>query len=154
MNWDAIGAASEMVGAFAVVITLVYLAIQIRHSAAATQAATAQALADSINASNLLIAGDTAVARIYRIGKFGDWESLTDDEKFQWTHLATAVCQSFQAVLTHHRLKQADEMSVELAKNTLRSIFSAEAYKRWWSDGHGKLPFTPDFVKFIEHECL
>jgi hypothetical protein len=30
MNWDAIGAVGEIVGAFAVVVSLVYLAIQIR----------------------------------------------------------------------------------------------------------------------------
>jgi hypothetical protein len=32
MNWDAIGAISETVGAFAVVITLIYLAVQVRQS--------------------------------------------------------------------------------------------------------------------------
>lgn len=32
MNWDALGAVGELVGAGAVVITLAYLAIQIRHS--------------------------------------------------------------------------------------------------------------------------
>ncbi len=32
MNWDALGAIGELVGASAVVITLAYLAIQIRHS--------------------------------------------------------------------------------------------------------------------------
>ena len=33
MNWDAIGAIGEIVGAGAVVISLVYLAVQIRFSA-------------------------------------------------------------------------------------------------------------------------
>ncbi|MFT4562959.1 MAG: hypothetical protein ACI9BW_002710 [Gammaproteobacteria bacterium] len=32
MNWDALGAISELVGALAVVATLVYLAIQIRQN--------------------------------------------------------------------------------------------------------------------------
>ena len=32
MNWDAVGAIGEVAGAFAVVITLVYLAIQVRHA--------------------------------------------------------------------------------------------------------------------------
>ena len=40
MNWDAIGAVGEIIGALAVVLTLGYLAIQTRHSAAATQSAT------------------------------------------------------------------------------------------------------------------
>ena len=32
MNWDAIGAVGEIVGALTVLITLIYLAIQIRQS--------------------------------------------------------------------------------------------------------------------------
>lgn len=36
MNWDAIGAIGEIVGAAAVVLTLGYLAMQIRHSERAT----------------------------------------------------------------------------------------------------------------------
>jgi len=31
VNWDAIGAIGEIVGAVAVLITLLYLAIQVRH---------------------------------------------------------------------------------------------------------------------------
>ena len=32
MNWDAIGAVGEIVGAFAVVVSLIYLALQIRQT--------------------------------------------------------------------------------------------------------------------------
>lgn len=32
MNWEAIGAIGELIGALAVVLTLVYLAVQVRHS--------------------------------------------------------------------------------------------------------------------------
>jgi hypothetical protein len=39
MNWDAIGAIGEVAGAIAVVVTLVYLARQIRHSTEATRIA-------------------------------------------------------------------------------------------------------------------
>ena len=35
MNWEAIGALGEIVGALAVVLTLAYLAIQVRHAKAA-----------------------------------------------------------------------------------------------------------------------
>ena len=40
MNWDAIGAIAELVGAIAVVGTLFYLAIQVRHGKEATEANT------------------------------------------------------------------------------------------------------------------
>ena len=40
MNWEAIGAIGEILGAFAVVITLLYLALQIRYAKTATNDAT------------------------------------------------------------------------------------------------------------------
>ena len=42
MNWDAIGAIGEIVGALAVVISLMYLAAQIRTSNAAAKQAAMQ----------------------------------------------------------------------------------------------------------------
>ena len=39
MNWDAIGAVGEIVGAVAVIATLIYLAIQIKDSARAARSA-------------------------------------------------------------------------------------------------------------------
>jgi hypothetical protein len=38
MNWEAIGAVGEIVGAQAVLVTLIYLAIQVRHTRRAQQA--------------------------------------------------------------------------------------------------------------------
>ncbi len=40
MNWEAIGAVGEVLGAFAVVLTLVYLAVQIRQNTSSTRAST------------------------------------------------------------------------------------------------------------------
>ena len=149
-----LGALGEFFGAIAVVVTLIYLAIQLRHSTAATRASTAQALADSINASNLMLAGDPELAKLYQTGKFGDWNSLTPDEQFRWGYFATAGCRSFEAVFTNARLNQADQQTFELVKSTLRSHFSTSAWKNWWGQGHESLPFTKDFIEFVENECL
>ena len=40
MNWEAVGAVGEVLGAFAVVLTLVYLAVQIRQNTSSTRAST------------------------------------------------------------------------------------------------------------------
>ena len=45
MNWDAIGAIGEIVGALAVLATLIYLAIQVRQNSVLQRAQTHQQLA-------------------------------------------------------------------------------------------------------------
>jgi len=46
MNWDAIGAIGELLGAAAVLATLIYLALQIRQNTAATRAQIHQSRSD------------------------------------------------------------------------------------------------------------
>ena len=48
MNWEAIGAMSEAVGVLGVIISLIYLASQIRQNRKAVHAATAHSLAMQI----------------------------------------------------------------------------------------------------------
>ena len=43
MNWDAIGAIAESLGVIGVIVTVVYVAVQIRHNSQAVQGATEQA---------------------------------------------------------------------------------------------------------------
>jgi hypothetical protein len=47
MNWDALGAIAELVGAIGVVASLFYVASQIRRNSSALEAATNQAVSDS-----------------------------------------------------------------------------------------------------------
>ena len=46
MNWEAIGATAEVVGAISVVVTLVYLAIQVRANTRSNEAASVQHMLD------------------------------------------------------------------------------------------------------------
>ena len=43
MNWDAISALSEFIGAIAVVVTLIYLAVQVRQNTQSIKTSTLQA---------------------------------------------------------------------------------------------------------------
>ena len=47
MNWEAASSIAEIVGAAGVIASLIYLAIQIRHSTRVARAATRQAIAES-----------------------------------------------------------------------------------------------------------
>ncbi len=48
MNWEAIGAVGEILGAGAVVVTLVYLVVQLRQNTVAMRAQTRSAVTDQI----------------------------------------------------------------------------------------------------------
>ena len=81
MNWEAIGAIGEIVGATAVVATLVYLAIQIRQNTKVARSATRQAIAEmTINLNSDLI-GDQSLGQSFL--KDPESEPVEDGERLR-----------------------------------------------------------------------
>ena len=64
MNWEALGAIGEIVGAVAVIATLGYLAVQIRQNTRALKASTHQSLSDSTIRFQAVSPDNAEVARI------------------------------------------------------------------------------------------
>lgn len=88
MNWEAIGAISEMVGAIAVVITLAYLALQIRQSTRATKAAAVSASHLSLRENRHAILASAELSSLFESGSTNPM-SLTELERkrFVWMML-------------------------------------------------------------------
>ncbi len=68
MNWLAISAVAEVVGALAVVATLIYLAIQMKHSTLAVNQAAQQSLVAELGASMDLLFSNPEGAEIWLKG--------------------------------------------------------------------------------------
>ena len=68
MNWDAIAAIAEMLGAVTVLATLVYLAFQIKQSNTHMQSAAAQSQADNQLRWMADLAKDPELFQLYRTG--------------------------------------------------------------------------------------
>jgi hypothetical protein len=65
MNWEAIGAVGEIVGAAGVIVTLVYLSLPIRQNTRASKAATVQNMTDKWVQINLFLAESSVPVRTY-----------------------------------------------------------------------------------------
>ena len=82
MNWDAMGAVGEVVGALAVVISIVYLAIQIRQNTQTTKLSVEIDISKSFSTS-LTELSSTNLPYIFFRG-LDDLEQLTDEEAAQF----------------------------------------------------------------------
>ena len=83
MNWEAIGAVGEILGAIAVVATLIYLSIQIRHSSTQTRMATYESWVSGFSDVDSMLANNKEAAMAFHIG-LSDPDSLGDAEKQQF----------------------------------------------------------------------
>ena len=79
MNWDAIGAMGEILGAAAVVLTLFYLARQVRTQNRASEIDAYEGIMNEFNEMNRLIASDKALYRLF-IDGMNRPDALDDDQ--------------------------------------------------------------------------
>jgi hypothetical protein len=86
MNWDAFGAIAEMVGAAAVVATLLYLAVQLRAANRQTELESFRHTWDGLNQFCDLLSSSKDMASIVNRGR-ESLSSLDADETLMFEHL-------------------------------------------------------------------
>jgi len=84
VNWEAIGAIGEIVGATGVIVSLLYLAVQIRGDASAKRAAAVHEQSDAYRSFLQMIALDGDLGDLYMKG-LRDFESLDDTELIRFS---------------------------------------------------------------------
>ena len=82
MNWEAVGAISEAIGVIGVIVSLIYLALQVRQSNHATQAATADQITTRFIDFMNMAAGDTLFMNSFREG-LPFVKSLSSEDKIK-----------------------------------------------------------------------
>ena len=83
MNWDAIGAIAETLGAAGVIASFVYLAGQIRQSRDQMRAATAQQFQAQVTSTAQEPVRNAELARLVRRG-IENLDQLDDDERYRF----------------------------------------------------------------------
>jgi hypothetical protein len=65
LNWDAVGAIAELAGALGVIITLAYLAVQLRHNTATVRSNSATAHTQAVQASTIALTQDEETNKLF-----------------------------------------------------------------------------------------
>jgi hypothetical protein len=96
MNWDAIGAVAELVGATAVVFSLIYLATQIKDSKRSDQIIASASLSSTASEWLMHIVNDEGLCELYHRG-VGDYDSLDKSEKSRFSLLLYQLLRNAEA---------------------------------------------------------
>ena len=140
MNWDAIGAVGEVLGAVAVVVSLVYLAFQIRQNTRQidenTKAAQAAAFDSSIGhtfKARQAIAENADVARIYLEGS-NDPDSLSDEDRVRYRLIVHNVLWSLWNMQSQSQVGELASETWNTQLATLRRIISTPGFRWFWEN--------------------
>ena len=110
MNWEAIGAVGEILGAMAVIGSLLFVGMQIRNNTRATQVASSHNLTNTFLTVLNSLATDPELTRIW-LQQSRDISALSGNDLQRVLSLNVMVLKAFEDAFHHHRLGQmSDEM--------------------------------------------
>jgi len=138
MNWDALGAIGEIVGAAAVVATLIYLAVQTRQNTEAVRHAFARGVQEDANAWRFKLVENPEVAELWRKG-LRDPESLDANDRYRFRMY-------FDALVFHWQ--HAIVSGVGLPDLNPQRVLSQPGGAWYWT--RSKELFEPEFVAHID----
>ena len=147
MNWEAIGAVGEILGAAAVVATLAYLARQMRQASAATRGVAMDSWLADYNAMVLEILRDPEVSQIIRQG-LTDFEQLSKNDQMRFHTWMVAHMLNAQVVFL--QLKDG-VMHGDIADQLLQfnaAMLNTKGGLFWW--GTARSIWRPEFVKHMD----
>jgi hypothetical protein len=133
MNWDAIGAGAELLGAIGVILTLIYLARQIRHNSQQLKGSSTVAVHDFQNRLTDQLLAQPELFQLILRANF-EWETITDDEKSLYGiwNLKEA---SFIELCFHLREQGAlDESIYQSRLAYFLNLYSLPGRRAWWEE--------------------
>ena len=147
MQWDAIGAVAELLGALGVIASLFYVASQIRRNSSALEASTNQAVSDSTQQRLLAPAQNPSLAAALANSR-SNFDELTPTENVQVTFFDRATFRGIQNVFFQHRQGLLSEDAWRDYEGIIRNNLSRPDVPVWWRTERDT--FDEEFAAYVD----
>ena len=136
MSLEDLANLGELFGGVAVVVSLVYLAVQVRHGSSAARTATTAGILGNSAHMNSIMAGDVAPV----IAKRRAGESLDEEDTFRYsTFMYGIMSQHWQVHYQFHQGMLDDEI-FEAYRRRTRFILQNPGVLEWWAEFAFRFP--------------
>ena len=131
MPLDQLANIAEISAAALLIVSLIYVSIQIKQNTAATQAATRTAFVDTGNAFVGLINSSSNLADILHRGANG-LSNLKDGEVIQFTAFFEQVFITMETYYFHWQAGMLDARLWSIYSHTIADLFVQRGSQQWW----------------------
>lgn len=146
MNWDAISAISDILGASAVVVSLVYLALQIRSQNKQEKLSALREMSRELRGTTAMFANKNMSDIFVRANK--DFNSLTDAESVQLIVLTTNIFRAWENAFLESKVGNLEESVWQGLSRDYTQTMGIPSFQHIW--GIRKLNFDSDFRKYVD----
>lgn len=143
-DWGSVG---EFAAAIATILTLVYLAVQIRRNTLATHATSFHAISDSMNFINVAVAQNPDLVRIWLSGT-ADRTTLDEGERYQFDLLLLSYFHVFETMYYQARKGAGDHALVTTEERSLDELLGMPGVREWWLQN--PFAFSEEYRSYVE----
>ena len=158
MNWEAVSTIAEIVGATAVVVSLVYLAAQIRQNnrqveeqIRALRLQSYDSAGADFSALRLHVSGSLQRSSVWRRAK-DSYRALEADEQAQASEMLHELMWAYQNIFSRMQGGAEDEILRKIVDKNLGYWMANRGFREWWQTEQ-KTPFTDDFEALVDSVC-
>ena len=146
MTLAELGAIGELIGGIGVVVTLIYLAVQIHQNTKQQRFTSASSLWEGLSrAYDPAYLGDNMSA--YRKGLAA--ETTSPDEHMTFIFLSFRTFSHFYQIFDSHRKGYVEDGMLEMNRNVLTNFLGAPGARAYWVET-GRRLFPDDYSKWVD----
>ena len=132
MNWDMAGAVGEIIGAGAVVISVIYLSVQIKRQTDQARLAASRELATSWNGRLDRCIDDKEFADLF-LESATNYSSLKNNERLRISSYYLQLIREMEQQYLHIKKGNIDPSFFESAERTFLGLLTLPGFQDWWS---------------------
>jgi hypothetical protein len=132
MNIESMANYADVIGGIAVIVSLIYVGIQIRRNAKSSQSQANQGAHESLANVSLEIAKDPNFSSLTRKGMIA-FDELTEEEKFQFILLMVTVFRRFENIFYQYHKGFLDKELWEGYKQSMLLYFYTSGGQVFWN---------------------
>lgn len=152
VNWEAIGAISETLGAVGVIASLVYLATQLKSNAVAAAVEAKLTTTRFLTEFNRDLINDPELYELWDRGS-KDPSSLSRAEYVRYSNLNLNAFWFFSAGHYQKRVGKLDNDDFHEMESIMSFWLSRDGVKDWWCK-HGRARYNPDFAEYVDDHFI
>jgi len=151
MDLDALGNLGDFIGGIAVIVTILYLAHQVRQNVKSTHSASYQQIVSSMSAFSRDLAFEEERADLFMTGMQHP-ETLTESQRIRFTLLMTSYFRCLENIHFQHAAKAIPDDVWEGWEFRIASSLKSPGCLYWWE--REQSAFSGRFREYINEEAV
>lgn len=145
MNWDAVGAVAELLGAVGVIASLIFVGLQVRQNTRSVRASTYDSMVRSNGEWISSIIADPELAAGFEAA-VSSWSDVKHDPRFMY--LLTQLFRHWENSFVQYRQGTLDPSLWATWERIIVSYFHQPGIQDWWRIR--RHAYSPEFAAFLE----